>query len=338
VPVTIKDIAEAAHVSHTTVSRALKGHGRISPATAERIQRLALEMGYSPSAIAQSLVNQRTRTIGVVVTTIADPFVINIVNGIEDAAHEAGYSVFLSSSHNDPNREMAVVETFYRRRVDAVIVTASRVGSLYAAHLERFQAPIVLINSQAEGDYLHAVASDDVQGAVLAVEHLLALGHRRIGYIGSAGRPISSRRRQSGYESCLAGHGIAPEPDLIAVPDATSDVEAGRLGLAGLLPAGPTAILGYNDVTTVGVLMEARARGLAIPSQLSLVGFDDIELTRYLEPPLTTIHQPKEAMGRAAVQKALALLNDEQISDQLLSCHLVVRGSTTAPPRAAMVA
>ncbi|MFN2166992.1 MAG: LacI family DNA-binding transcriptional regulator, partial [Anaerolineae bacterium] len=180
-PVTIKDIAEAAHVSHTTVSRALKGHGRISPATAERIQRLALEMGYSPSAIAQSLVNQRTRTIGVVVTTIADPFVINIVNGIEDAAHEAGYSVFLSSSHNDPDREMAVVETFYRRRVDAVIVTASRVGSLYAAYLERFQVPIVLINSQAEGDYLHAVTSDDVQGAVLAVEHLLALGHRRIG-------------------------------------------------------------------------------------------------------------------------------------------------------------
>lgn len=329
-PVTIKDIAEAANVSHTTVSRALKGHGRISPATVERIQRLASEMGYTPSAVAQSLVTQRTRTIGVVVTTIADPFVVNVVNGIEDSAHAAGYSVFLSSSHNDPQRELQVVEVFHQRRVDAVIVSASRVGSLYTEHLKRFQVPIVLINSQAEGEYLHSVSSDDVEGAALAVRHLIGLGHQRIGYIGSATRPVSSQRRQSGYAMALETAGIAPLPELTVSPDSPSDVEVGRQGFIALLPAGPSAIVAYNDVTAIGVLLEARTRGIEIPQMLSLVGFDDIELTQYLSPPLTTVHQPKEAMGRAAVDKVLALLAEQKTADRLMACRLVVRRSTAA--------
>lgn len=330
-PVTIKDIAEAAHVSHTTVSRALKGHGRIAPATVQRIRQLAEEMGYTPSAVAQSLVTQRTRTIGVVVTTIADPFVVNVVSGIEGAAQEAGYSVFLSSSHNDPERELAVVGTFHRRRVDAVIVSASRVGSLYTAHLKRFQVPIVLINSQVEGDYLYTVASDDVQGATLAVNHLLQLGHRRIAYIGSAARPHSSLRRHAGYQQALAVAGVVPDPRLAVAPEAPGDLEAGQRGLAVVLSAGPTAIFTYNDMTAVGVLMEARQRRIAVPRELALVGFDDIELTRFLDPPLTSVNQPKQAMGRAAVAMALALLSGEEMDNQLLRCSLVVRDSTARP-------
>lgn len=327
-PVTIKDIAEAANVSHTTVSRALKGHGRISPATAERIRRLAAEMGYTPSAVARSLVTRRTHTIGVVVTTIADPFVVNVINGIEDTAQAAGYSVFLSSSHSDPEREMAVVETFYQRRVDAVIVTASRVGSLYGTDLERFRVPIVLVNNQQAGEYLHSIAADDVRGARLAVEHLLALGHRRIGYIGSAVRPVSSQRRQQGYQEALAQAGITLEPELVAVPEANGDVAAGRQGLAQLWPARPSAVFAYNDMTAVGVMLEARARGIDIPTQLSLVGFDDIELTQFVTPPLTTVRQPKEEMGRAAVDMVLTLLEGEEVGDRLMPCELVIRAST----------
>jgi DNA-binding LacI/PurR family transcriptional regulator len=331
VPVTIKDIAEAANVSHTTVSRALKGHGRISDATVQRIRRLAEEMGYTPSAVAQSLVTQRTYTIGVVVTTIADPFVVNVVSGIEEAAQAAGYSVFLSSSHNDPERELAVVGTFQRRRVDAVIVSASRVGNLYAAHLQRFQVPIVLINSQAESDTLHSVASDDVQGATLAVNHLLQQGHRRIAYIGSATRPHSSLRRRDGYQQALAAAGTVPDPRWAVAPEGPGDLEVGQRGLAAVLAAEPTAIFTYNDMTAVGVLLEARRRGIAVPQQLSVVGFDDIELTRFLHPPLTTVNQPKEAMGRAAVHMALDLLNGQEVHNQLQPCSLVVRDSTARP-------
>lgn len=330
-PVTIKDIAEAANVSHTTVSRALKGHGRISPATVQRIRELAEEMGYTPSAVARSLVSQRTQTIGVVVTTIADPFVVEVVKGIEDAAHDAGFSVFLSSSRNDPGREVEVVDVFRQRRVDAVIVSASRVGNLYSANLERFQVPIVLINNQAEGAYLHSVSSDDIQGARLAVEYLLALGHRRIAFIGSGSRPVSSQRRQEGYQQALRAQGLEPESELIVLPAAETDVEAGSRGLAMLPMAGPTAVLAYNDMTAVGVLQEAHERSVAVPMELSLVGFDDIELVQFLRPALTTVHQPRDAMGRAAVEMVLALLQGQEVSDRLLPCQLVVRGSTSGP-------
>ena len=129
-PVTIKDIAREAGVSHTTVSRALKGNPAISAETTAKIQKLAQQMGYTPSAVAQSLLSQRTLTIGMVVTTIADPFVVQVVEGVEQVAQSAGYSVFLTTSHNNPDQEIAVVKTLHRRRVDAIIVTSSRVGSL----------------------------------------------------------------------------------------------------------------------------------------------------------------------------------------------------------------
>jgi len=189
VPVTIKDIAKAAGVSHTTVSRALNGNPAISAETTTRIRNLAQQMGYTPSAVAQSLLSQQTWTIGMVITTIADPFVAQVVQGVEQVAQAADYSVFLTSSHNNPQQELAVVETLQRRRVDAIIVTSSRVGSLYSSQLDQIQVPIVLINNQEEGEYLRSVAVDDEQGSQLAVEHLIALGHRRIGYIGTINRP-----------------------------------------------------------------------------------------------------------------------------------------------------
>ena len=326
--VSIKDIAEVAGVSHSTVSRAIHGTGRMSEATRTRILTLAEEMGYTPDALARSLVRGQTSTIGVVVTTIADPFVVQIVSGIEDLAQEAGYSVFLSSSHMDPDREIAVVEMFQQRRVDAVIVSASRVGSLYSDSLQRFGVPIVLINNQADGEYLHSVSADDVTGARLAVEHLLELGHRRIAYIGSASRPISNERRLGGYRQALAAYGLEPMPGLEVSPGVGSDLEVGRRGLVELLPHEPTAIFTYNDVTAIGVMLEAREQGIDIPGRLSLIGFDDIETAQFVSPPLTTIRQPREAMGRAAMEMVLALLNGEETGDRILPCELIVRQST----------
>lgn len=326
--VSIKDIAEAAGVSHSTVSRAIHGTGRMSEATRTRILMLAEEMGYTPDALARSLVRGQTSTIGVVVTTIADPFVVQIVSGIEDLAQEAGYSVFLSSSHMDPDREIAVVEVFRQRRVDAVIVSASRVGSLYSDSLQRFGVPIVLINNQAEGEYLYSVSADDVAGAHMAVDHLLEQGHRRIAYIGSSSRPISTERRLTGYHQALAAYGVEPMPELEVSPQAESDLEVGRRGLVELLPHEPAAIFSYNDVTAIGVMLEARERQIDIPEHLSLIGFDDIETARFVTPPLTTILQPREAMGRASMEMVLALLEGEEVSDRILPCKLIVRQST----------
>lgn len=327
-PVTIKDIARAAGVSHTTVSRALKNHPRISVETRERIQQLAREMGYTPSAVAQSLLARRTQTIGLVITTIADPFVVQVVEGVESVAQAAGYSVFLSNSHNNPEQEMAVVDTFHRRRVDAIIVTSSRVGNLYSARLEQMRVPIVLINSQEEGEYLYSVTVDDVQGAQTAVEHLIELGHRRIGYVGAPNRPKSNRRRLAGYQAGLQRAGLAPDPALILAPAAASDVERGEMAVEPLLANGATAVLCYNDVTAIGLLTACRRRRVDVPGKLSVVGFDDIEMAGYVTPALTTIHQPRLRLGQRAMTMALGLLDGQQVQDQVLEGKLVIRETT----------
>lgn len=330
--VSIKDIAKAAGVSHSTVSRALRNSSLVNPETATRIQQLAQEMGYTPSAIAQSLVTQQTQTIGLVVTSISDPFVDRIVDGVEDLATQADYSVFLSSSHADPEREMAVVEAFHRRRVDGVIVLASRVGHLYGERLEQLRVPIVLINNQADSDYLYSVWADDEAGACLAVRHLIDMGHQRIGYIGCHFRPPSNLRRQAGYRAELEQAGIPFDSDLVATPDTSDDIENGCRGLEPLLAAEATAVFCYNDRTAIGVLLAAREQDINVPASLSVAGFDNIEPSWYVAPPLTTVHQPRLEMGRRAMQMVLNLLNEQPVTDEVLPCRLIVRGSTTSPP------
>ncbi len=327
-PVTIKDIARVAGVSHTTVSRALKGNPAISAETTARIRQLAEEMGYTPSAVAQSLLTRRTQTIGMVITTLADPFVAKVVEGVESVAQTANYSVFLATSHNNPDQEIAVVETLHRRRVDAIIVTSSRVGSLYSSRLDQIRIPIVLINNQEEGEFLYSVAADDVQGAELAIEHLLGLGHRQIGYIGAPNRPKSNRRRQSGCEAALKKAGIEPNPNLVAQPDGDSDFDRGQAGFRSLSGSGVTAIFCYNDLTAIGLLMACQEKGIRVPEQLSIIGFDDINTSQYVSPPLTTVSQPRLQLGKTAMQMTLALLNSENVQDHTLPCQLVVRQST----------
>ena len=337
--VSIKDIARAAGVSHSTVSRALRGSPLVSPETRERIQRLARKMHYTPNAVAQSLQTRRTNTIGLVVTSIGDPFFVDVVKGVEEVAQQAGLSVFLNSSHNDPEREIQVVETFHRRRVDGIVVASSRVGSRYADDLARIRVPVVLVNSQAEADYefLHLVAVDDQTGARLAVEHLLHLGHTRIGYIGVTNRPKSNRRRLAGYREALARAGVTAREEWVAIArldrvQHEGDVEVGqRLG-PRLLARGVTALFCYNDMVAIGALLGCRARGIAVPEECSVLGFDDIELTRYVTPPLTTVHQPKREMGRLAMQMLLDLLAGRPVRDRILAPSLVLRAST-APPR-----
>ena len=329
-PVTIKDIAKVAGVSHTTVSRALKGHHSIGAETTARIRTLAKEMGYTPSAVAQSLLAQRTRTIGVVITTIADPFTVQIVGGVEQVAQAAGYSVFLSSSHNNPEQEITVVETFQRRRVDAIIVTSSRVGSIYSSRLDQIQIPIVLINNQEEGDYLYSVAVDDIHAAQMAVEHLVALGHRRIGYIGAPNRPKSNRRRLDGYRAALEQASLTPEAELV-LPTiiAESDLKQGQRALELLIAAKATSVFCYNDIIAIGLLMACRQQNIAVPQEFNIVGFDDIEPALYVTPPLTTVRQPRLKLGQLAMTMVLDLLERREVQDQLLTCELIVRESTS---------
>lgn len=331
-PVTIKDIAKIAGVSHTTVSRALNGNPAISFETTERIQQLARQMGYVPSAVAQSLLSRRTQTIGMVITTIADPFIVNVVEGAEQIAQEAGYSIFLNTSHNNPEQEMAVVETFQRRRVDAIIVTSSRVGSLYSSQLDQIKVPIVLINNQEEGEFLYSVAVDNFQGAQLATEYLLALGHRQIGYVGAADRPKSNGQRLDGYATALKQADLTLNPALIISPPADNDLERGRVSLETLRSVGASAAFCYNDLTAIGLILACHQQGITVPQKLSVIGFDDIEPALYTTPTLTTIHQPRFKLGQLAMTMTLKLLDGQEVQDQILPCELIVRESTGQHP------
>jgi DNA-binding LacI/PurR family transcriptional regulator len=326
-PVSIKDIARAAEVSHSTVSRALSDSPLVSDETKARIQHLAHEMGYSPDAQARGLVMGRTRTIGIVVTTITDPFIAEIVQAVEETAHDHGYTVILSSSNAEPEREIAAVEMLRSKRVDGVIVTSSRVGALYQAHLDRLGVPVVLINSHSEqtGPYTSSVNVDNRHGACLATEHLIQLGHRRIAYVTGPADHSDDLARLSGYRQALSQAGIPIDPHLVVAGTGRAGGGERAWPMLQALVDPPTAAFCYNDMTAIGLLHAVRGTGLSVPDDLAIVGFDDIPFASYVYPPLTTVAQPKPEMGKLAMEMVLALLSDSGPSKQEVT-NVVVRG------------
>ncbi len=333
--VSIEDIARSAGVSHSTVSRALRDSPLISVDVRERIRSLAAEMGYTPNAIAQSLQTRRTSTIGLVVTSIDDPFLSDVVKGVEEVARVGGFSVILSATHNDPDQEMAIIETFHRRRVDGILVASSRITSKYKKRLDHIRVPTVLINSQAESqdELLHWVAVDDRTGAQLAVEHLLQLGHSAIGYLGVSCRPRSNQQRLQGYRNALAAVGMAYHDEWVVIAPGTEatdeeDFAAGQALLPRLLDAGITAVFCYNDMVAIGALMACQERGMTVPQELSIIGFDNIRMASYVTPPLTTIHQPKVELGNLATEVMLDLLHSRPGKNHVLQPTLIIRVST----------
>jgi DNA-binding LacI/PurR family transcriptional regulator len=329
----IKDIARAARVSYSTVSRALRNSELVNPETRARVARWAEKLDYSANSIARGLVTRQTRTVGLVVTTIADPFLGEVVDGIENVALDQGYSLLLSNGHSEPERELAIIRQLQERRVDGIVVIATRMARLHMERLQRLQVPIVLINNLNPLEANHQICSvsiDNASSSRAAVEHLLSLGHRRIGFISDEVGDQSNRDRRSGYVAALEAAGLEPDADSIAQADGTA---AGGARAAERLVAGGarfTALFCYNDMTAVGAMKTLRHAGLEIPRDVSIVGFDDIQLSSYLD--LTTVRQPKFEMGRRAMEMMLKLIGGGAVVSSLtLPGELVVRGST-APP------
>jgi len=323
--ISIKDVAHKAGVSPSTVSRALSDHPRISRETKERIRRLATEMGYSPSAVARSLVTKRTRIIGLAVGWVSDPFLTELVRGVEDTATVDGYTVFLSSFYDQPHREKEVLSTFHERRVDGIIVQSSHLYADHHALLAQFNSPVVLINAP---DYVHSVSTDNVHGGRLATDYLLSLGHSRIGYLAAARGGRTNEHRLEGYKEALRERGIAFDAALVVQGDGYAAGGKAAMGKLLALPAPPTAVFCFNDLTAMGAAQAIREAGLRVPDDISLVGFDDIELATYFYPPLTTVRQPAYELGRRAMGMVLALLADgNQVPNVVLKGELIVRES-----------
>lgn len=290
---------------------------------------MAQEMGYIPSTVAKSLSASKTWTIGMVVSSISDPFMGRVIEGVEQVAVEADYNVFLSTSQNSRQRELAVVEVLQQRRVDGIIVIASHLFNRYRSYLNRVTVPIVIINEQEPGESLHFVAVDDVHGARMAVEHLIALGHRRIGYVSVTNRPKSNQLRLKGYKAALEAADISQDSALVFDSTEIEDhARRGEASLEPLLAAGATAVFCYNDMTAIGLLAACHERGLAVPEDISVIGFDDIDVATYTIPPLTTVRQPRFDLGQRAMRMMLDLLGGHEPANQLVPSELVVRETT----------
>jgi len=329
VGVSIKDIAERADVSPSTVSRALSDHPRISEETKRQIRQLAKEMGYTPSLLARSLVTQDTATIGVVITEASDPYLSDLVMSIEKTAQTHGYSVLLRSSYFDAAREVESVYAFHGRRVRGIIVIGSQIAQGYLEMSERLP-PITLTNSPA---YPYSVSCDNVTGAREAVEHLFNLGHRRIAFVGSRRSYSSNQARMRGYWEVLLDHNLPVESDLVFEQDGT--LRGGRAVAEDLLSCKPlpTAVFCFNDMTAIGLLNALYERGVRVPEDLSVVGFDDVDFAAHFSPPLTTVRQPTDMMGRRLVHLLQDLIEGEDdVEPEMLPTELVVRG-TTGPAR-----
>ncbi len=338
-PVTVKDIAKRAGVSHTTVSRALRHSRLISPETTERIQRLAVELGYSPSAAARTLKTNRSQVLGVVLSSIDDPFFSEILQGIEDVVQGSGYSLFIAAAHREPDREEEIIRAMVEHRVEGVIICSTSFGQQQSRRLLQYGVPLVAINNQAAEDFRYSIYHDDIDGSRQIIRHLIELGHRKIAYIGNSLSGRTTLDRLTGYRQEMASAGLLIPPEYFYEAGGRSP----QNGISVLdhflaLPNRPTALFCYNDMLAIGILKGLQQSGIRVPQEISVAGFDNIVFSEYTNPPLTTFDQPKRFIGAEAARLILGLLQvtsaDDLVDQQrirIIKGKLLVRQSTASP-------
>lgn len=327
---TIKDVAAHAGVSFTTVSHVLNGTRRVSETARVRVERAVADLGYVPSALARALKTNQTRMLGVLVPNIINPYFAELTRGIEDCCRRTGYSVFLCNGDDDPERQSRYVHTLAQRRVDGLLlaVAAGEAGAL-AETLAAVRLPMVVVERTLPGQAADLVRVDNRAGARMAVAHLIALGHRRIACLAGPAHFEVSQARVAGWRDALADAGITPEAHWLHHGDFSSD--AGHALTHALLDNGScSAIFASNDLFAVGALRAAAERGVAVPAQLSIMGFDGIDLGKFLYPALSTVSYPIRTLGERAATVLIERLATPgaRAREVVLAPSLVLREST----------
>lgn len=329
--VTLEDVARAAKVSISTVSRAISQPGRVGEKTRQRVLQVIDEMGYVPSRVARRLRMDRghANLIGLVLPDIQNPFFADLARGVEDVAQKHGYAVFLGNSDEDPRKEQHYLEAMRAESVDGVIVPPISERDEAVAQLSRSGVPVVCVDRRLSIVDTDTVVVDNVRGAYKATDHLIQLGHRRIGFI--EGRPeiSTSRERMEGYRRALEEHELPFERALVREGD-SRQASGARLARELLtVSERPTALLVGNNLMTLGALEASHALGLRIPEELAIVGYDDMPWALALNPPLTAVRQPGYEVGQRAMELLLERINNPTRSNTLvlLQPQLVVRRS-----------
>jgi DNA-binding LacI/PurR family transcriptional regulator len=318
----------------------VRGHANVDPRTRTRVEEAARQLSYRPSGVARSLRLRATRTIGLIVTDIGNPYFPQIVSAVEDAARDRGYSVLLADGRRDPEREIDSLEVLAERQVDGLIIASTTLTLRHRARIRDVPCPVVIVNGESTVAAVPAVVSDNRSGGRLTAEHVLALGHRRLVYLAApSAEHWAVRERVAGVRAVLRE--LGPRRASISVIPAAEGVQGGETAARTALQARPqtTALICANDLTAIGAVRGLRDLGLVVPRDVSVVGFDDIEMAGHVEPSLTTIRQATDEMGRWALASLCRRIERgrEETAGQVggrpgptvrLPVVLVARGST----------
>lgn len=330
--ITITDVACQAGVSKSTVSHVINHTRYVEPQTSAKVLAAIETLGYRPSGIARSLVSKRTRTAGLLISDVGNPFYHEVIMGVEDIALANGYSVFLCNTSYDLERGMKFIQSLIDKSVDGVLFMTSCMSLDMIEEVTKNQIKAVVLDWG--NSHVHEIAStitlDFKSGISAAVAHLVSLGHRRIAHVSGPLYLWTAQARRQAFLEALAENGLDPQQASIVEGDLR--IEGGTRSFQELQrsQAHPTAILAANDLTALGVLWEARNVGLRLPEDLSIVGLDDIDLASKVTPALTTIALPRFEAGQLAMQIMLSMLGTPtpQLYSQSIPTRLVIRDST----------
>jgi DNA-binding LacI/PurR family transcriptional regulator len=323
----IRDVARLANVSPATVSRAFAQPDLVAQETLTRVMAVAEELHYRPSRAARSLTTGRTGNIGAVVPDLGNPFFSGVLKGAQARARESNYSVFLADSDENPRLEVELIRDL-ARQVDGILICSSRLGDAQLEELVR-DTTLVLLNRRIPG--ASSVLVDNANGMRQAIDHLAALGHTRIGFLGGPERSWTNRERLRGFRANTRSHGI----EAVVLGPFAPVFEGGQSAADLVLAQKLTAVIAYNDLMALGVLSRLNDRGVSVPADVSVVGFDNIPMAGMAAPPLTTVALPLGPAGRVAVELLLEELARPQAGQQeeTMAVQLIVRGSTGPNPR-----
>jgi DNA-binding LacI/PurR family transcriptional regulator len=326
----IKDVARVAGVSTATVSHVINNTRAVSEETRERVMRAIESCDYYPNSHARSLASGRSHTLGLLVSDISNPFFPELVKSIETVAFEKGYDIILSNTDYNDERTLNYVRRFIERKVAGVALMTSELDRELIDDLARCHVPVVFLDIGSAGVCMSNLLVDYGAGIEEAIRHLVSLGHRNIAYVGGPARLRSAAKRLEAFRQSMNCQ--LPGVSSPLIYEADFRMEGGRRAARELLNSSelPTAVVVANDMMALGVMQECRERGLHVPNDISIVGFDDIAFAALSNPPLTTIRLPREELGRKAVDALLATIgdSDRQGVEINIPTHLVLRDST----------
>ena len=329
----IAEIARRANVSTATVSRAINQSGPVKAATARKVWRAISELNYYPNSHARALVSGRSRLIGLIVSDITNPFFPELIRSFETQASQQQYDLLLTSTDYLTSRMTTCLRRMLERKVDGVAMMTSEMDMSLIKELGRRGVPLVFMDVGQVGPKMSHVAIDYANGVKQAVDHLVALGHKQIGFISGPLDLHSARTRRQAFLDAVRGHGLSPDKRLIR--EGTHTAEGGQKAMAAILRLSrhPTAVVSSNDWTAIGALHAIHAAGLRVPSDISLVGFDDIPLVSYTNPSLTTVRMSAADVGSTAFDALFKLIGGERLEGDVyqVPTRLIVRESTTKP-------